>query len=189
MGTADVLTSHTADELLEMPDSKSFELVNGVLVERNMGGLASWINGEILTLLKNHTRAENIGWVFDSEAGYQCFGKERETVRKPDVSFVRRGRLPNEELPNGHITITPDLAVEVVSPNDRVYELQSKVADYLAAGVCLVWVVNPADRSVTVYTQGSDQPVVVREGGELSGGDVLPEFRCPVSSLFPPVKE
>ncbi len=189
MSTADVETRHTPDELLEMPDSKSFELVDGLLVERNMGGLSSWINNRIGKLLATIVDDNSLGWVLDSEAGYTCFGEHGDTVRKPDVSFVRFGRLPDEELPKGHITITPDLAVEVVSPNDRVYELQSKVAEYLAAGVPLIWVVNPADRSVTVYSQASDQPVVVREGGELTGGDVLPEFRCSVSSLFPPGKE
>ena len=189
MSTADVGTRHTADELLEMPDSKSFELVDGLLVERNMGLESSWINAQMLILLGVYLQGKDLGRVFDSEASYQCFGDDRETVRKPDVSFIRKGRLPNETLTRGHSQIPPDFAIEVVSPNDRVYELQSKVADYLAAGVSLVWVVNPADRSVTVYSQESDQPVVVREGSELTGGDVLPEFRCSVSSLFPPGKK
>ncbi len=189
MSTADVETRHTADELLELPDSKSFELVDGLLVERNMGLESSWINAQLLILLGVHIRQESLGWLLDSEASYQCFGDDRDTVRKPDVSFIRRGRLKDERLPQGHCRIPPDLAVEVVSPNDRFYDVQAKVADYLSAGVLLVWIVNPADRSVTIYADGSDQPVVIRDGDELTGSDVLPDFRCEVKSLFPPAEK
>jgi Uma2 family endonuclease len=104
-------------------------------------------------------------------------------VRKPDVSFIRFGRLPGEEVPQGHIPIAPDLAVEVISPNDLAYDIDERVADYLGAGTRLVWVVNPVQRTVLIYRH--DGSIAgVREGGELSGEDVVPGFRCPVHSLF-----
>jgi Uma2 family endonuclease len=186
MSTAELQTHSTASDLLEMPDSKSFELVDGILVERNLGAVSSWINGRISKLLSNFVDENSLGWVLDSEAGYHCFGENGDTLRRPDVSFVRFGRFSNESLPEGHISIPPDLAVEVVSPHDRVYELQQKLVEYRNAGVRLIWIVNPVDQSVTVYSANSDQPVVIRNGGELNGSDVLPGFQCSTASLFPP---
>ena len=185
MSTADVQTHHTAEDLLTMPDDGAlYELVDGVLVEKNMGGLSSWVGIRIATILATLVDDQSLGWILGSDASYQCFGEERETVRKPDVSFIRRGRLPGEELPTGHILIAPDLAVEVVSPKDRFYDVQTKISEYLAAGVTVVWIVNPADQSVTVYAQSTDQPVIFRDDNVLTGGDALPEFRCSVAELF-----
>ena len=84
----------------------------------------------------------------------------------------------------GYITIAPDLAVEVVSPNDIYYEVEAKVDEYLSAGVRLVWVVNPVNKSVRVFQPGR---IVDEFGpdGELTGGGVIPGFTCSVRSLFP----
>ena len=188
MSTAEIQTRYTASDLLEMPAGKSFELVDGVLVERNMDAVSSWINGRIGKLLSTFVDENSLGWVLDSETGYQCFGDDGDTLRRPDVSFIRFGRLTDERLPEGHFSIPPDLAVEVVSPHDRVYELQQKLVEYRTAGVRLIWVVNPVDKSVTVYSENTDQPVVIRCGGELTGGDVLSGFHCSTVSLFPPEK-
>ena len=147
------------------------------------------MNSRVNKILSISVDDIDAGWVLDSEASYQCFGDGRDTVRRPDVSFIRHGRLAGEQLPDGHLTIAPDLAVETIAPNDRVYEAQSKFAEYLEAGVRLVWGINPADRTVTVYSQKSDLPRVVRCGEELTGGEVLPECSCPVASLFPADKQ
>jgi len=180
--------SFTAEDLLTMQDGKHFELVDGRLVERQMGQEAGWISGEILALLRNYSRQSGIGWVFNSEVGYQCFGEERQTVRKPDVSFVVRGRLPGERFQRGHSKIAPDLAVEVVSPNDLHSEVRVKISEYRAAGVRLVWVVDPDSRSVEIFR--ADGSVALLYGGdELTGEEVLPGFRCRVEDLFPPQNE
>jgi Uma2 family endonuclease len=106
-------------------------------------------------------------------------------VRKPDVSFIRRGRLPDERLPKGHVTIPPDLAVEVLSPNDLADEVDEKVKEYLEAGVLVVWVVFPKTRTVQIHR--ADGPIVkLTETDELSGEEVLPGFRCRVGEIFPP---
>jgi len=107
------------------------------------------------------------------------------TVRKTDVAFIRSGRFPNEQLPEGYSRIPPDLAVEVVSPNDLWYEVTEKVQAYLKVGVRLVWVVDPPTRMVYIY-RPDGSIALVREDGELSGEDVVPGFGCPVAAIFPP---
>ena len=119
------------------------------------------------------------------DAGYRCFPHRPRLVRKPDVSYIRPGRLPNERIPRGDIPLAPDLAIEVVSPNDLYNEVDVKVSEYLDVGVALVWVVNPEARTAIVYrSDGSARRL--REGDEIDGGDVLPGFRCRVGDFFPP---
>ena len=184
MSSADLQTRHTPEDLLIMPDAVSYELVDGELMERNMGAVSSWVAGRVLVLLSAVVEGDKLGWVLGADASYQCFGDDLDRVRKPDVSFICRGRLPDEELPQGHVKLAPDLAVEVVSPNDRYLEVQAKVVEYLTAGVRLVWVIDPDNRTVTIRALEADQPMELREHDELTGGDVLPGFRCRVSDLF-----
>jgi Uma2 family endonuclease len=99
------------------------------------------------------------------------------------VAFVAAGRLPGGQLPQGFIRGAPDLAVEILSPNDDPIEIQQKVRDYLEAGSRLVWVVAPRPRTVTVYrADGSAR--LVREPEALDGEDVLPGFVLPLAELF-----
>jgi Uma2 family endonuclease len=121
--------------------------------------------------------------VFPEGTSFQCFPDEPDKVRRADVSFIRFGRLTREQPPEGHIRLAPDLAVEVVSPNDLAYDVDSKVEDYLQAGVRLVWVVNPVTRTVRVHRP--DGPgATLRADDELTGGDVLPGFSCRIRELF-----
>src|SRR4051812_14896049 len=126
-----------------------------------------------------------LGWVLDSEGSYKCFAEDPRKVRKPDVSFIRRGRLPDERIPDGHVRIAPDLAVEVVSPNDTAYEVEAKVLEYLAAGVPLVWVVNPQARTIHIYrADGSVERLL--EESELTAPELLPDLHYKVAELFTP---
>jgi len=176
--------TYTPEDLLSMGDAgKGFELVSGHLVEKNMGGFASSVASLINYLLITHGRMKGLGWVLDSEGSYQCFPDDRRKVRKPDVSFIRRGRLPDERLPDGHIAIAPDLAVEVVSPNDTTYEVDTKVQESLSAGVPLVWVVNPRARTIHVY-RGDRTVERLQEDGVLTAPDLLPDLHYPVADLF-----
>src|SRR5262249_31147920 len=118
MNTVAAPPPFTPEDLLALPDGDSFELVNGHLVERHMGAESSWIGGELYRLIGTYCRENQSGWVWPADGSYQCFPDRPNLVRKPDVSFIRRGRLPGEQLPRGHIRIQPDLAVEVVSPKD-----------------------------------------------------------------------
>lgn len=185
MSTVAPQTCYTPEDLLRMPDGDFYELVDGKLVERKMGALASWVGGRLYGHLNSFCEAERIGWVWPADNSYQCFPGSPNKVRKPDVSFIRFGRLPKEELPKGHVLIPPDLAVEVISPNDLAYEVDAKVQEYLEAGVRLVWQVNPETRTVWVH-RADGSVSKLRANDELSGEDVVPGFRCPVRDLFPP---
>jgi Uma2 family endonuclease len=173
----------TPEDLLVMPDAVSYELVDGELLEREMGWKSSVIGGEVGFLLKAHCKAHNLGWVAPADASYQWFPDAPNKVRRPDVSFIRLERMPADEEPEGHCRIAPDLAVEVTSPNDLFDDVEEKVEEYLTAGVRLVWVVHPSTRTVRV--RRADGTIsLLREADELSGEDVVPGFRCRVSDLF-----
>lgn len=175
----------TAADLLEMPDGDQFELVDGQLVETRMSVESSWIAGEVHFHIRGFLAAHALGIVLPEGTTYQCFPDDPEMVRKPDVSFIRSGRLPPEQFEHGHCRIAPDLAVEVVSPNDLHADLVRKLEDYFSAGIPLVWVVEPEPRLVTVYELGGKSIRQVRTGEDLTAGDVLPGFRVAVAELFP----
>ncbi|MBW3542467.1 MAG: Uma2 family endonuclease [Planctomycetes bacterium] len=184
MSTA-LQTAFTPEDLLRLPDDgKVYELVDGQLVEKGMGAKSSWVGGKIHARL-NAQEELGHGWAFPADTGFQCFSDDQRKVRKPDAAFIRRGRLPAEQLPEGFFRIAPNIAAEVVSPNDLFYEVEEKVAEYLAAGVELVWVANPANRTIYVH-QADARTLQLTENDELTGGNVLPEFRCRVGDLFPP---
>ena len=174
---------YTPEDLLAMPDAVNYELVHGELVERNMGWQSSRIGVRLAQLLLNHCDAHGLGWVAGADASYQCYPDDPGKVRRPDVSFIRLERMPATQEPEGHCRIAPDLAVEVISPNDLYYEVEDKVAEYLAAGVRLVWVVSPPTRTVRVHR--ADGTVgYLQEADELSGEDVVSGFRCRVGGIF-----
>jgi Uma2 family endonuclease len=182
---ADTVVEYTPEELLRLPDGDSYELVDGRLVEKHMGGKASNVGAEITGRLFEYKRQGHGGWILNADASYRCFPHRPRLVRKPDVSWIRPGRLADESMPDGIIDIAPDLAVEVTSPNDLYSEVDVKVGEYLDAGVLLVWIVNPATRTaLTYHANGSVQRL--REDDDLDGADVLPGFRCRLGDCFPP---
>jgi Uma2 family endonuclease len=175
----------TPDELLAMPDGDHFELVDGTLVERNMSLLAGRVETTLARVLDLYCVENSMGWVVTASCGYRCFPWKPRQVRRPDVSFIARDRLPGAaQWSEGYMTIAPDLAVEVTSPTDTVYELEEKVEEYLRAGVRLVWVIHPEVHAIQVI-RGDGSGYRLRPGDELSGEEVVPGFRCPVASLFP----
>ncbi len=178
-------TTFTPEDLLHMPDGKSLELVNGQLVEKNMGFKSARIGIRIAALLNDCAETNGLGWVNGADAGYQCFPDDPSKVRKPDVSFIRAERLSAAEEPTGHCKIAPDLAVEVVSPNDEFSQVSIKVHQYLDAGVRLVWVVDPVGEEVLVY-RPDDTRAMLTGKDHLEGEDVVPGFRCLVADLFKP---
>jgi Uma2 family endonuclease len=175
---------YTPEDLLSMPDRKNYELVDGHLVERNMSQLSSYVGGEIYGELRAFLRTTGVGWVWPADLGYDCFPGQPNKVRKPDVSFIRIERMPAGPTSEGYAHIPPDLAAEVVSPNDLWRQVQAKVAEYFAVGVRLVWIIDPEARTMHVYRcDGSVS--LLHEGDEISGEDVIPGFRCELASIFP----
>jgi len=184
MHPAVVSQRYTPEELLAMPDGHRFDLVDGPLVERNMGAESSWIAQQTNRYLGNYAETSQHGLVLGPDCGYQIFPDDPNRVRFPDGSFIRSGRLPNDALPRGHIRTVPDLVLEVVSPNDLAWEVDMKVTEYLQAGVPLVWVFYPDTRTVSVYRAGGK---AARLGVDetLSDVEVLPGFTCLVADVFP----
>jgi Uma2 family endonuclease len=174
----------TPEELLAMPDGGHYELIDGELRERRASFLSNLVAAEVTGILRDHCRPQNLGWILAAQLGYRCFPWEPSRVRRADVSFIRADRVSKERLSEGFCSIAPDLAVEVVSPNDLIEELDEKVEEYLRAGVKLVWVVRPGINTVQVFrADGSES--WLRANAELSGEDVIPGFRCRVEAFFP----
>jgi Uma2 family endonuclease len=167
----------------ELLVERGYELIDGQRVEKPMGAESSLLAGALVELLRAHVRVHGLGRVFPSECGYQIFPEDPRKVRKPDVSFIAHGRLPDGRAPRGNVRVAPDLAVEVVSPKDLAEEIEARVVDYLAAGTRLMWVLYPGARSVWVVRPDGRAARLTGEQ-ELSGEDVVPGFACKVQDLF-----
>jgi Uma2 family endonuclease len=174
----------TAEELFRMPDDGfRHELVKGEL--RTMtpaGSKHGSLVIKLASLLLQHVDAHALGEVFGPDTGFKITDSP-DTVRAPDVAFVQQQRIPAGELTEKFWPGAPDLAVEVISPTDTLYELDEKIEEYMASGVTLVWVVNPKKRTVTVYRPGAS-PEVLSENDQLDGRPLLPAFQYPVAKLF-----
>ena len=173
----------TAEELLytNVPNKRA-ELVRGVLVVREpAGGRHGRVVNELSRAIGNHVHAHALGAVYAAETGF-TLARRPDTVRAPDVAFVRREHLPDPE-PTGFPDLAPDLVVEVVSTGDRAGEILAKVADWLSAGTRLVWVVDPERRLARVYrADGTEQ--IAEETDRLLGEDVLPGFSYLLASIL-----
>lgn len=176
---------YTPDEFLALNTDLRYELVEGQLVEKTMGARSSRVAVVLSGQLDGFATDRKLGMVFDSDCGYdRCFADDPRRVRKPDVSFVRSGRLPDDVPPEGWIHIPPDLVAEIVSPTNRAPDIMARIADYLRAGVPLIWVLDPRTRLVIVLRQGGSAQWLLGTG-ELSGENVLPGFTCRIEDLFP----
>jgi Uma2 family endonuclease len=171
----------TADDLLAMPrDGQKYELVDGQIRVSPAGARHGLVIVELTARLLVFVKRRGLGYVFESSTGFRL---PRGNVRSPDISFVRRGRFKGEVVSKGFIPFPPDLAIEVLSPEDRPRFILDKVGEYLDAGVRMVWVIDPEARSAVVYRSLSE--VRTLSGGDrLSGEDVLPGFRCRLRDLL-----
>ncbi|HEV8398293.1 MAG TPA: Uma2 family endonuclease [Gemmatimonadales bacterium] len=163
----------TAEELLRanIPDKRA-ELVKGVLVVREPAGHRHGrVAGELFRVISNHVHVHALGAAYAAETGF-TLARHPDTVRAPDVAFVRRDRIPSPE-PIGFGEFAPDVAVEVLSSGDGPGETLAKVADWREAGTPLVWVIDPERRLARVYRHDGTETTIDGEG-QLDGEDVLP---------------
>jgi Uma2 family endonuclease len=159
----------------ETPDLR-YELVEGELItlsptmpEHND------VRDTLLVALRNFLGGRGLGRVW-SEQAFHLFG---DTVRIPDIAFVRAGRsIEPRQLPEG----APDLAVEIISPSNTPRELDRRISDYFAAGLIRVWLVYPEHQEVYVHGLAG---VVRRRGDDLlEDPELLPGFPVKVATLF-----
>jgi Uma2 family endonuclease len=176
----------TAEEFAALPqpaDGSQQELVKGVILTMPPPGfyhgqVCSKIDRKLGVFIDTH----KLGWITCNDSGV-ILARNPDTVRGPDVAYWSRERLP-EPHRQGYPNVAPDLVVEVLSPSDVFMHVQRKVHEYLKAGVRLVWILVPEDRSVAVFYTGKQSNILVN-GETLDGEDVLPGFSCPVAELFP----
>lgn len=161
----------------------SFEVVKGVRVEKPMGLIENLIATVLIARLEPFCRTNNLGWAV-VETMFAMPGSGND--RKPDVAFVSFGRWPQTQpIPRVNAwAVVPELAVEVISPTDKAFDVVEKVQEYFAAGVQQVWHVYSHIQQVLIFSSPT-QIRVLTVTDELTGDPVVPGFRLPVAGLFP----
>lgn len=146
---------------------------------------AGYLHGAVAArlgkLLSNHVDDRGLGLVLAAETGFKL-ASDPDTVRAPDVAFIRKERLPNPP-PSGYAELAPDLVVEVLSPDDRPGAVLAKVADWLEAGTRLVWVVDPERRCGRAYRADGSESLLTADQA-LDGEDVVPGFVCRLDCIL-----
>jgi Uma2 family endonuclease len=173
----------TAEELLytDVPNKRT-ELVRGrLIVHEPPGGRHGYVAANLAFRLNQHIDLTSAGAVFVGDVGFTLH-RDPDTVRGPDVAFVRKDRLP-QPIPNTYLEFAPDLVVEVLSHHDRPGDVLVKVGDWLDAGARLVWVIDPERRLARVYRADGTE-YLLDETGQLLGVDVLPGFSCTLASIL-----
>lgn len=173
----------TADDLARsQPPHMRTELVRGRMIVRVPAGLRHGRVAMATALAVGEYLQRNpIGYLVAAETGF-VLSTNPDTVRAPDVAFVRHEKTP-EPVPAGYARFAPDLAVEILSPDDRPGEVLEKVADWLKAGTALVWVIDTARRIARVYRADGTESVLA-EADTFEGEDVLPGFACRLSEVL-----
>jgi len=174
----------TAEELLRKPDDGfRYELVRGELRKMPPAGSEhGYIAMRLGSRLGRHVEANDLGRVYAAETGFKLTS-DPDTVRAPDAAFIGRERVEEAGRVEGYWPGAPDLAVEVVSPGDTHTEVVEKALAWLGAGSRMVLVVDPGQRTATVY-RSLDDIRILTEGDAIDGADVVPGWRLPVAELF-----
>jgi Uma2 family endonuclease len=173
----------TAEELFKISDDGyRYELNKGRLKKMAPAGIKHGVIAIRLgTLLQLFVAQHNLGIVCAAETGFYL-EKEPDTVKAADVSFYAWESIPND-IPEGYGDLPPDLAVEVMSPNDSLIETEKKALAYLEKGSKMVWVIYPKEQTVTIYRKGNKK--TLKSTDVLDGEDVIPEFSVNIAEIFP----
>ena len=173
----------TGEELLRKPWMNPCELVGGRIVRMTpTNPTHGRIEVNVAVALSRFVRTQNLGVVMAGEVGVFTT-RNPDTVRAPDVLFLSHARDAGRTRRDGFLEVAPDLVVEILSPTDRPDTVRRKLDEYLAAGVRLAWVIDPAARTVHVHP-ASGEPRSLAAGEILAGADVLPGFALPLDEIF-----
>ena len=169
------------EQLLSMPHIGKAELIDGRFIVAPAGSEHGGISALLGAYLLMHVRRHKLGIVFDSSTG---FWMNNEDLLSPDVAFVAAARLKGmKKLPRKYFRGSPDLVAEVLSPNDRAAEMDRKLDDYFANGTRLAWIVDPAEKTVRVYTSRQASHLLTN-ADTLDGSSLVPGFTLPLAELF-----
>jgi Uma2 family endonuclease len=179
-----ITTLMTAEDLEAMPDDgHRYELVRGELIRMSPTNFEHLeVSGNLIAEVGTFVKKHRPG-VVGGEGGF-ILSRDPDTVRGPDMVFVRAARVPRGQAKRHFVALAPDLVAEVRSPSDTLSDLMAKADEYLAAGTRLVWIFDPVPRRVYVRTPDGQQ-CLLEIGDELDGEDVLPGFRLPLTEIFP----
>ena len=169
----------TATTQVAFDDDLDYEILDGQKEAKMAGAKHGEIGVQLITELNNYLRKSKVGKIYTPDTTFQVGLYER----LPDVGFVLASRIPEEGSPVGKWEIAPDLAIEIISPNDVWEKVNRKVREYFAAGVQQVWLVSLEGEQVMVYDSPT-QIKVVTAADDLTSEMLLPGFKCRVADLF-----
>ena len=160
-------------------DGRKYELVDGQILVSPAGTRHGIVAVRLSARLLAFVERADLGYVVDSSTGFRLPGGN---VRSPDVGFIAKERFKGGQIPDGFTELAPDLAVEIVSPDDRPRLVLDKVGEYLQAGVRMVWVIDPSKGVATVHRSLTNVRTLERSAS-LDGEDVLPGFSCRLAEI------
>jgi Uma2 family endonuclease len=170
---------------LESADKRLYELVDGTLVEKAVGSAESMLSVIIAQRIRNRIEQRDSGVVLGGDGAVRLMPGN---IRYPDVSFIAWEAFPDDDIPEDAIwSVTPTLAVEVLSPSNTKKEIERKLYDLFTTGCKLAWIIDHREQTARVYsapTQFKD----LGPTGVLDGGRVLPGFKLPLAELFAATK-
>lgn len=174
----------TADELIRLPRGTArYELWRGELRTMPLhGAIHSLLSVRVSTTIHQFVRRHELGLVVGGGCGFHV-EHDPDTVLAPDAAFIRQARIPESGLPEGFWPGAPDLAVEVVAPDDATSAVDDRSRFWLTAGAECVWIVNPRTRTIDIDVRNSARRTLA-EDEVLSGGALLPGFESRVADLF-----
>jgi Uma2 family endonuclease len=176
----------TGEELLRHPEWGPCELIRGKVLRvcrpNNEHGI---LLGELNYHIGNFVRPRKLGILFCGDSGVYI-ERGPDTVRGPDLHFIRAEMAGTIDL-KGYLETAPDLCVEIISPNDKWSDVEEKVKEFLGLGSKLVWIIDPRTQDAHVRRANGTRDLIPATG-VLTGEDVLPGFKLPLSELFAAVK-
>lgn len=160
---------------------REFEIVNGKPEVKDMAGARhGGVTARLLIKVGAFVEDNFLGGVYTPDTTFLIGANER----LPDIGFVSADRIPEDGEPENLWTIAPDLAVEVISPNDMWEKVSKKVSNYFAAGVSEVWLVSPEQQTITIHHSPTNTTILTADDDLTS--EQLPGFRCRVGEIFQP---
>lgn len=172
----------SGEELFVMPNIGSAELINGEIVHRMPAGhVHGLLEALLASSLFNFVYPRQIGQVLAGEVGIYT-RRNPDSVRAADVAFISNERLQQVQS-RSFLDISPELIVEIMSPDDRWSEIHKKLTEYFAVDVTLIWIVDPKLEQIHVYRSLDDVTRLTKDDN-LTGENILPEFSVPLTEIF-----